>query len=110
VSLVQVALGIVLIWMATREGRPARRLPRGVVRAALAGAGFMVVAVSFVAVSESPTQGAHGMGAWRGWVGLFFWGCLGGPRHSSRWRRGSIHGSCPRGQRWPAGSMARARR
>jgi hypothetical protein len=31
VSLIQVGLGIVLIWMATREGRPARRLPRGVV-------------------------------------------------------------------------------
>jgi len=27
VSLIQVALGIVLIWIATREGRPARRLP-----------------------------------------------------------------------------------
>src|SRR5258708_15746442 len=31
VSLMQVALGIVLIWMATREGRPPRRLPRGAV-------------------------------------------------------------------------------
>jgi len=44
VSLVQVALGIVLIWMATREGRPARRLPRGVMQATLAAAGFMVFA------------------------------------------------------------------
>src|SRR5947208_1848239 len=39
VSLAQVALGILLIWTATREGRPVRRLPRGVVGAALAGAG-----------------------------------------------------------------------
>ena len=64
VSLIQVALGIVLIWMATREGRPARRLPRGVVRAALAGAGFMVVAVSFLTFSKSPTHVPHGISPW----------------------------------------------
>src|SRR5262245_1316151 len=64
VSLVQVALGIVLIWMATREARPARRLPRGVVRAALAGAGFMVVAVSFLTFSKSPTHLRHGISPW----------------------------------------------
>jgi hypothetical protein len=63
-SLIQVALGIALIWMATREGRPARRLPRGVVRAALAGAGFMVVAVSFLTFSKSPTHVPHGIPPW----------------------------------------------
>src|SRR5215472_12874679 len=52
VSLIQVTLGIGLIWMALREGRPARRLPRSVVRAGLAGAGFMVVAVSFLTFSK----------------------------------------------------------
>jgi hypothetical protein len=61
VSLIQVALGIVLIWMATREGRPARRLPRGAVRGALAAAGFMVVAVSFLTFSKSPTHVPHGI-------------------------------------------------
>jgi hypothetical protein len=64
VSLIQVALGILLIWMATREGRPARRLPRGVVRVALAGAGFMVVAVSFLTFSKSPTHVPHGISPW----------------------------------------------
>jgi hypothetical protein len=49
-------LGIVLIWMATREGRPAQRLPRSIVRAALAAAGFMIVAVSLVTFSKSPTH------------------------------------------------------
>src|SRR5262245_22414876 len=54
--------------MATREGRPVRRLPRGVVRAALAGAGFTVVAVSFLTFSKSPT---HVPGATSPWfVGL----------------------------------------
>ncbi|HMF96416.1 MAG TPA: NrsF family protein [Vicinamibacterales bacterium] len=64
VSLIQVAVGIVLIWMATREGRPARRLPRGVVRTALAVAGFMVVAVSFLTFSKSPTHVPHGTPPW----------------------------------------------
>jgi hypothetical protein len=64
VSLMQVALGIMLIWMAMREGRPARRLPHGVVRAALAAAGFMVVAVSFVTFSRSPTHVPHGIPPW----------------------------------------------
>jgi hypothetical protein len=64
VSLVQVALGIVLIWMATREGRPVRRLPRGVVRTALAGAGFMIVAVSFLTFSKSPTHVPRGISPW----------------------------------------------
>jgi hypothetical protein len=64
VSLIQVALGIMLIWMATREGRPARRLPRGAVRAALAGAGFMVVAVSFLTFSKSPTHVPQGVPPW----------------------------------------------
>ena len=64
VSLIQVALGIVLIWMATREGRPARRLPRGLVRAALAAAGFMVVAVSLLTFSRSPTHVPHGISPW----------------------------------------------
>jgi hypothetical protein len=41
VSLIQVALGIVLIWMATREGRPARRL-----------------------FSKSPTHVPHGISPW----------------------------------------------
>src|SRR5262249_7781091 len=69
VSLIQVALGIVLIWIATREGRPARRLPRAVVRTALAGAGFMVVAVSFLTFSKSPTHVPHGISPWL--VGIF---------------------------------------
>ena len=64
VSLIQVALGILLVWMATREGRPARRLPRGVVRLALAGAGFMVVSVSFLTFSKSPTHVPHGIPPW----------------------------------------------
>jgi hypothetical protein len=64
VSLVQVALGIVLIWMATREGRPVRRLPRGVVLAVLAGAGFMVVAVSLLTFSKSPTHVPSGISPW----------------------------------------------
>jgi uncharacterized protein (DUF697 family) len=64
VSLVQVGLGIALIWMAAREGRPVRRLPRGVVRAALAGAGFMVVAVSFLTFSRSPTHLPPGVAPW----------------------------------------------
>jgi hypothetical protein len=64
VSLVQVALGILLIWMATREGRPVRRLPRGVVGAALAGAGFMIVAVSLLTFSKSPTHVPHGIPPW----------------------------------------------
>jgi len=64
VSLVQVALGIVLIWIATREGRPARRLPRGIVCAALAGAGFMIVAVSLLTFSKSPTHVPHGVPPW----------------------------------------------
>jgi hypothetical protein len=64
VSFVQVALGIVLIWMATREGRPARRLPRGVVRAALTAAGFMVVAVSFLTFAKSPTHVPRGIPPW----------------------------------------------
>jgi len=64
VSLIQVALGLVLIWMATREGRPVRRLPRGVVRAALAGAGFMIVAVSFLTFSKSPTHVPQGIPPW----------------------------------------------
>ncbi len=45
VSLIQVALGIVLIWMAT-------------------GAGFMVVAVSFLTFSKSPTHVPHGISPW----------------------------------------------
>jgi len=64
VSLIQVALGILLIWIATREGRPVRRLPRGVVRAALALAGFMVVAVSLLTFSKSPTHVPHGVAPW----------------------------------------------
>src|SRR5262249_44072098 len=64
VSLIQVALGIVLIWMATREGRPARRLPRGVMSAALTAAGFMVVAVSFWTFAKSPTRVPHGVSPW----------------------------------------------
>ncbi len=64
VSLVQVGLGITLIWMATREGRPARRLPRSMVHAALAAAGFMVVAVSFLTFSKSPTLVPHGISPW----------------------------------------------
>jgi hypothetical protein len=64
VSLIQVVLGIALIWMATREGRPARRLPRGVVGVALAAAGFMVVAVSFVTFSKSPTHVPQGIPPW----------------------------------------------
>ena len=64
VSLIQVGLGIVLIWMATREGRPARRLPRGVMRAALALAGFMVVAVSFLTFAKSPTHVPHNVPPW----------------------------------------------
>lgn len=64
VSLAQVAVGIALIWMATREGRPARRLPRGVVGVALAAAGFIVVAVSFVTFSKSPTHVPHGIPPW----------------------------------------------
>jgi hypothetical protein len=64
VSLIQVALGIVLIWMATREGRPARRLPRGVMRGTLAAAGFIVVAVSFLTFSKSPTLVPHGISPW----------------------------------------------
>src|SRR5262249_44775588 len=46
------------------EGRPARRLPRGVVRAALAGAGFMVVAASFLTFSKSPTHVPRGISPW----------------------------------------------
>jgi hypothetical protein len=72
VSLIQVALGIVLIWMATREGRPARRLPRRVMHAALAGAGFMVVAVSFLTFSKSPTLVPHGISAWLVGVVCYF--------------------------------------
>ncbi len=64
VSLAQIALGILLIWMATREGRPVRRLPRGVVRLALAVAGFMVVAVSFVTFAKSPTHVPRGIPPW----------------------------------------------
>src|SRR5262249_12317925 len=64
VSLIQASLGIVLIWMATREGRPARRLPRGLVRAALAAAGFLVVAVSFLTFSRSPTHVPPGISPW----------------------------------------------
>ena len=64
VSVIQVALGIALIWMATREGRPAWRLPRGVVRGALALAGFTVVAVSFLTFSKSPTHVPHGIPPW----------------------------------------------
>jgi hypothetical protein len=64
VSLLQVALGIGLIWIATREGRPARRLPRVTVRAALAAAGFLVVAASFLTFSKSPTHVPHGISPW----------------------------------------------
>lgn len=64
VSLIQVALGILLIWMAMREGRPARRLPRGAMRAALAVAGFVVVAGSFLTFSKSPTVVPHGVSPW----------------------------------------------
>jgi hypothetical protein len=64
VSLLQVVMGVVLIWMATREGRPVRRLPRGFVLVALAGAGFIVVAVSFVTFSKSPTRVPHGISPW----------------------------------------------
>ena len=64
VSVIQVGLGIVLIWMATREGRPARRLPRGAVGVALAAAGFMVVTVSFLTFSKSPTHVPHGVPPW----------------------------------------------
>src|SRR5262249_10222898 len=64
VSLVQVALGLGLIWMATREGRPARRLPRGVVGAALAAAGVLVVAGSFLTFSKSPTFVPQGIPPW----------------------------------------------
>jgi len=64
VSLVQVALGIMLIWMATREGRPARRLPRGVLGAALAASGFMMVAVSFLTFSRSHTHVPGELSPW----------------------------------------------
>ena len=64
VSLIQVALGIALIWMATREGRPAWRLPRGVVGGALALAGFVVVTVSFLTFSKSPTHVPQGIPPW----------------------------------------------
>jgi hypothetical protein len=64
VSILQVVMGLVLIWMATREGRPVRRFPRGLVTVALAAAGFMVVAVSFVTFSKSPTHVPHGISPW----------------------------------------------
>src|SRR5262249_55321415 len=64
VSLIPASLGLLLIWIATREGRPARRLPRGVVGAALALAGFVVIAVSFLTFSRSPTHVPRGVPAW----------------------------------------------
>jgi len=64
VSLVQVAMGLILIWMASREGTPARRLPGNVTRAAIAAAGLMVLAVSYVTFSRSPTHVPHGTSAW----------------------------------------------
>jgi negative regulator of sigma F NrsF-like protein len=64
VSLLQVGLGILLIWMATREGRPARRLPGVVVGVALAAAGAMVVVASLLTFSKSPTHVPRGISPW----------------------------------------------
>lgn len=72
VSLIQVALGIALIWMATREGRPARRLPRGAIRTALVAAGFLVVAVSYVTFSKSPTEVPRGLSPYIAGAVCFF--------------------------------------
>ena len=63
-SFAEFALGILLVWVAAQESKPAGRLPRQVVYAAAAAAGLMVVAVSLVIFATTPEIVPRRIPAW----------------------------------------------
>jgi len=59
-SAAQFVLAIALVWMAAHEGMPARRLPRQVVYSAAVAASLVVVVVTLLTFSTSPSgETAH---------------------------------------------------
>lgn len=68
-SITQLALGVMLIWIAARESTPAHRLPKSIVRASLASAWLIVAAVALWTFAASPTVVPSQLSPWR--IGLF---------------------------------------
>jgi hypothetical protein len=68
-SIAQLTVGVMLIWIATRENTPGHRLPMNLVRAALAAAWLMVAAIALWTFAASPTVVPARLSAWR--IGMF---------------------------------------
>jgi hypothetical protein len=68
-SAIQFGFGMLLLWIAAREGTPSQRLSQKVVRSAVAATILVFVVVALRTFAESPTLIPAGLPAWR--VGLF---------------------------------------